>query len=52
MTNHDRRDLESEVNRLLSSVKFEDIRRYGIKTLCHYAEEQYKKTLACFQIDV
>ena len=52
MANHDGKDLKSEVNRLLGSLKLEDIRRYGIKTLCHYAEEQYEKTLACFQIDV
>ena len=46
---HDGQDLVQEVTRILGFLKFEDIRRYGIKTL---PEGQYVQAQACFQIDV
>ena len=49
MADHDGKDLESEVNRILGALKLEDIRNQGIKKL---PEEQLKKAQAGFQIDV
>ena len=49
MADHDEKDVESEVNRILRAHKFEDIYINGIENL---PEEQYKKSQACFQIDV
>ena len=46
---HDGEDLVEEVTRILGFLKFEDIRKHGIKTLI---EEQYLKAQAGFQIDV
>jgi len=40
MADHDGKDLESEVNRILGGLKLEDIRKHGIKKL---PEEKYKK---------
>ena len=48
MADHDGKDLESEVSRLLGALKLEDIRNYGIKKL---PGQQYKKAQAGFQID-
>ena len=48
MADHDGIDLQSEVNRLLTALKFEDIRKDGIKIL---PEEQYNKAKVGFQND-
>ena len=47
MADHDGIDRASEVNRILSALKLEDIRNQGIKIL---PEEQYNKAKAGFQI--
>ena len=49
MADHDGRDLESEVSRILEAFTVEDIRRYGIQKL---PKEQYAKAQACFQIEI
>ena len=49
MADHDGIDRASEVNRILSALKLEDIRNQGIKIL---PEEQYNKAKAGFQIEV
>ena len=49
MADHDGKDLESEVNRILGGLKLEDIRNQGIKKL---PKEQYEKAQAGFQIAV
>lgn len=49
MADHASIDRASEVNRILSALKLEDIRNQGIKIL---PEEQYNKAKAGFQIEV
>ena len=48
MADHEGIDLQSEVNRLLTALKLEDIRKDGIKIL---PEEQYNKAKVGFQND-
>ena len=49
MADHDRNDLESEVSRILGALKWEDIRKHGIKKL---PEEQYKTAKVGFHNDI